>query len=147
MFFDQTLRLVGQPRFETVIPGEFHGRFNPELCLAIWMLHVHVRPRFLSREEIEPKLADSQDRRAHCERISHATAGSRRRRTFECYVSTTASCGLSPTNGIVMASHLSPVVSNIMSHGVGVWLGSSTPNPLSRRSFHRSPLTGRPIQR
>jgi hypothetical protein len=34
------------------------------------MLDVHVRPRLLAGEEIETKLADSQDRRAHSDSIS-----------------------------------------------------------------------------
>lgn len=38
------------------------------------MLHMHVRPPFLAREEVEPKPLDTQDCRTHSDRIAHNEA-------------------------------------------------------------------------
>ena len=53
---------------------QFDARFNPELGLALGMLHMHVRSGFLAREEVEPKPLDAQDRRTHSDRIAPMSA-------------------------------------------------------------------------
>ena len=50
---------------------QLHGRLDPELGLALGVLHMHVRPRLLAREEVEPKPLDAQDRWTHSDRIAH----------------------------------------------------------------------------
>jgi hypothetical protein len=55
---------------ETVVRMKFYFWLDPELGLALGMLHMHVRPRFLAREEVEPEPLDAQDRRTHSDRIA-----------------------------------------------------------------------------
>ncbi len=47
-----------------------NDRFNPELGLAGCMLDVHVRSRFLAREEVEAIAPDPENRRTHATRIA-----------------------------------------------------------------------------
>jgi len=47
------------------------------------------------------------------------------------HVSTTASCGVPSSDGMMMPSHMSLVVSNEISQRSGCAFGSSTPNPAS----------------
>src|SRR4030095_4684697 len=61
----QLLRLGASLRLEAIGRMQFHSGFDPELCLTLCVLHMYVRPRFLSREEVEPKPLDTQDRRTH----------------------------------------------------------------------------------
>jgi hypothetical protein len=45
--------------------------------------------------------------------------------------STTASIAVSPTNGMVIPNHLSPLISKETSHRIGFSFGSSSPKPVS----------------
>jgi hypothetical protein len=54
---------------EAVILREFHHRFQPEFGLTGSILHVHVRPQLLAREEVEPVPAYPKDRGAHAKVI------------------------------------------------------------------------------
>jgi hypothetical protein len=40
---------------EAEVRRQFDGGIEPELCFAVRMLNMNVRPPFLARKEIEPK--------------------------------------------------------------------------------------------
>ena len=71
MFLDQLLSFCESPGNEAVVRVQFHGRLDPELGLALGVLHMNVRPWLLAREEVEPKPLDAQDRWTHSDRIAH----------------------------------------------------------------------------
>ena len=64
---DQPKRRLDLTVTEAIILRELHVWFQPELCLSVGMLHVHMRPRLLAREEVEPVSADPKNRGAHAE--------------------------------------------------------------------------------
>jgi hypothetical protein len=66
---------------EAVIDGQLDRRVEPELCLPISVLDVHVRSRFLAGEEVEAESPDSKYRRAHVLRIypNYRVSAARRR--------------------------------------------------------------------
>src|SRR5690606_1603246 len=69
---------LGQaPRLEPVVPFDLHCGLEPELGLALGVLHVHVRSRLFAREEVEAIAADPKDGRTH--RLSIAQRASRHR--------------------------------------------------------------------
>ncbi len=46
-------------RLEAVVRVQFHRRVDPKLGLAVSMLDMYVRPRFLTREEVESKSSNA----------------------------------------------------------------------------------------
>jgi hypothetical protein len=70
VFLNQFLSIGESLGLQAVVRVQFHGRFDPELGLALGVLHMHVRPWLLAREEVEPEPLDAQDRRTHSDRIA-----------------------------------------------------------------------------
>ena len=52
MLLDQRQRLGEMPWRETVVPFNLDCRLKPELRFPLGVLHVHVCPWFLTREEV-----------------------------------------------------------------------------------------------
>ena len=69
MLLNQFCRLVQARGIEPIV-----GRFEPELRLAVGMVHVYMHARLFAREEIETKPADAKDRRIHVVRINRKRA-------------------------------------------------------------------------
>jgi hypothetical protein len=55
VFLNQLLSFGKSLGLEAVVRVQFHRRLDPELGLALGVLHMHVRPRLLAREEVEAK--------------------------------------------------------------------------------------------
>ena len=75
MLLNEALGFGDLRRFQTVVGVKDHIGLNPELRLTNGMLNMHMRPRFLAREEVEPVAAYSQDRRTHGHQNSAARMG------------------------------------------------------------------------
>ena len=80
VFPDQSFDRPNLAVVQAVILRQFNLRLNPELRLAICVVHMHVEPGFLAREEKEPEAVFAKDRRAQGLRLSLATnVGANRR--------------------------------------------------------------------
>src|SRR3972149_506372 len=75
VFLNQRPRFCESFGLEAVARVQFHGRLDPELRLALGMLHVHVRAGLLARKEVEPKPLDAQDRWTHAASIAQGRDG------------------------------------------------------------------------
>ena len=71
MLLNKALGFGDLRRFQTVVGVKDHRG----LRLTNGMLNMHMRPRFLAREEVEPVAAYSQDRRTHGHQNSAARMG------------------------------------------------------------------------
>jgi hypothetical protein len=65
VLLNQLEGLVQSHRSKSIVSRDGHGGIKPELCLAIGVIYVYVRPEFLTREEEESKAAHTQNSRAH----------------------------------------------------------------------------------
>jgi len=70
VLLDQLLGFGNLLRLQPVIRVEFNGRLDPEFCLAVRMLDMHMRPQLLTREKVEAKASNAQDRWTHRYRIA-----------------------------------------------------------------------------
>lgn len=70
MLLYQFLSLDESLWLQTIVRMQLHGWLNPEFRFSLGMLHMYVRTRFLTREEVETKPLDAQDGRAHSHRIA-----------------------------------------------------------------------------
>ena len=64
VFPDQSFGRPNLAVVQAVILRQFNLRLNPELRLAICVVHMHVEPRFLAREEKETESILAKDSRA-----------------------------------------------------------------------------------
>jgi hypothetical protein len=65
MLHDNLLRLSKLARRKTVATGEFDGRLQPVLRLAVGARNMNVRSHFFSGKEEEPIASLSVNRRRH----------------------------------------------------------------------------------
>ena len=63
-FPDQSLGRPNLTVVQAVILRQFNLRLKPELRFPVSMMHMHVKPGFLAREEKEPESVLAKDRRA-----------------------------------------------------------------------------------
>jgi hypothetical protein len=63
VLLDQSLSFRKSLRFEAIVRVQLDRGFDPEFGLALGMLHMHMRARFLARKEVEAKPLDAQNRR------------------------------------------------------------------------------------
>jgi len=64
VFPDQCFGRPNLAVVQAVILPQFNGGLKPELRLPIRVMHVHMKPGFLAREEKEPESVLAKDRRA-----------------------------------------------------------------------------------
>ena len=64
VFPDQSLGRPNLAVVQAVILRQFNLRLKPELRFAVGVVHMHVKPRFLAREEKEPESTFAKDCRA-----------------------------------------------------------------------------------
>jgi hypothetical protein len=67
VYLDQCLSGPKLPLTQTSIVRHLDSRLNPELCLSVGAMHMHVHPRLLAREKVEAETSFAKDCRAHAE--------------------------------------------------------------------------------
>lgn len=72
MLLDEPQSLADLALAQSEVPRNFDLWLHPELGLALGSDCMNVKPRFLTREEEEPKTGRSEDRRTHEKSVAPA---------------------------------------------------------------------------